>query len=265
MNDTQLLERLGAAYATLDAPAPSASLAEVLDSGGIVADDDRHDAVVLPLVRPRPPVRPRTRMRVRHLVAATVATFVLFSGLAVAGALPDAVQREVSSVVAHLGIDLPNPESPPAPAPAPGAPGGSDRSSSTPASTATPTTPGGDAAGSPGPTSSPSSSGDHAAGATDTTTPAAGLPLGRIGTAPGTASPTPTTAPAIPDVPSGDGLLPPLPLPSLPLPLPPLPDPPVTVPQVTLPPLTVPQLTLPPITLPTLPLPLPLGLPALGL
>ena len=35
MNDTQLLERLVAAYATLDAPAPSAALAALMDVGGV--------------------------------------------------------------------------------------------------------------------------------------------------------------------------------------------------------------------------------------
>ena len=110
MNDTQLLERLSSAYATLEAPAPSAALAEILESGAVGADtdDERRDAVVIPLVRPQ------TRLRMRHLVAAMVSMFVLFSGLAVAGALPDAVQRQVSSVVSHLGIDLPSPDSAPA-------------------------------------------------------------------------------------------------------------------------------------------------------
>src|SRR5690242_8647660 len=114
MNDTQLLERLTSAYATVEAPAPSAALAALLDAGG-VPDDERDDAVVLPFA---PPVRRDTnvKLRARHLVAAMVATFVLFSGLAVAGALPDAIQREVSSVVSHLGIDLPSPQSSSSPA-----------------------------------------------------------------------------------------------------------------------------------------------------
>src|SRR5947209_1849789 len=118
MNDTQLLERLTSAYATVEAPAPTAALAEILESGEIgergqtdlgpgIDDEERRDAVVVPFARPAT----RSRMRPRHLVAACVATFVLFSGLAVAGALPGPVQRQVSSVVAHLGIDLPSPES----------------------------------------------------------------------------------------------------------------------------------------------------------
>src|SRR4051812_12953179 len=40
MNDTQLLERLSSAYATLEAPAPSAALAEILESGAVGADPD---------------------------------------------------------------------------------------------------------------------------------------------------------------------------------------------------------------------------------
>src|SRR6476659_7055281 len=106
MNDTQLLERLSSAYETVDAPAPSDALAELMDAGGVAspeADDERRDAVVLPFARPR------SRVRMRYLVAALVASFVAVSGLAAAGALPDALQRQVSSVVSHLGIDLPSP------------------------------------------------------------------------------------------------------------------------------------------------------------
>src|SRR6188472_498125 len=106
MNDTQLLERLGAAYKTLDAPAPTAALAALMDAGGVAShesDDDRRDAVVVPFARRR------SRMRMRYLVAALVASFVAVSGLAAAGALPDSLQRQVSSVVSHLGIDLPSP------------------------------------------------------------------------------------------------------------------------------------------------------------
>ncbi len=153
MNDTQLLERLTSAYATVAAPPPSAALAEILESGEIGAsgqtdadtgtdDGARRDAVVVPFVRPET----RTGVRARHLVAACVATFVLFSGLAVAGALPGPVQRQVSSVVAHLGIDLPSPGSgsghdTPAKVDTPGS---SDGPASTPTTApSTPTTVGG--------------------------------------------------------------------------------------------------------------------------
>lgn len=273
MNETQMLERLTSAYATLEVPAPTAALAVVLDAGGVVhagapqddagddardeardearddarddsGDDARRGAVVLPL-RPH-----RTRMR--HLVAAAVATFVLFSGLAVAGALPDGLQRRISSAASHIGIDLPSPDS------------GSGHSSDDPhgrdrpvgASDATPArgsgsgpssgsgsgapgdTTGGGAAASPGPTAVPG-----------------GLPLGGLGGATGTTPPT--TLP-----PSGVDGLPPLTLP--PLTLPPVSVPQLTVPQLTVPQLTVPQLTVP-LTLPPLTAPLPIQLPGLGL
>ena len=61
----------------------------------------RRDAVVVPITARRP--------QLRYLVAALVATFVVLSGLAVAGELPDGIQRRVASVVSHLGIDLPSP------------------------------------------------------------------------------------------------------------------------------------------------------------
>jgi hypothetical protein len=236
MNDTQLLERLTAAYESVEAPMPSAALVELMDAGGMASrDDERRDAVVVPFVRPR------SRVRMRYLVAALVASFVAVSGLAAAGALPDSLQRQVSSVVSHLGIDLPSP------APAhgddqphvPSGTNGSDRSARTPNSTSAP------AAGTDEPIDAPAASGTTvpAPGATPTTRPAttpAAPSLGDVG-AVGDGS-TPTT------LPGGDAL-------GLP---------PVTLPAVTLPPLTLPQITLPPVTLPQLPLPLP-PLPLLGL
>src|SRR3954471_8048279 len=186
MNDTQLLERLGSAYETLDTPAPSAALAALMDAGGVTsheADDDRRDAIVVPFARPR------SRVRTRYLVAALVASFVAMSGLAVAGALPDSLQRQVSSVVSHLGVDLPSPEPHDnGPAHAPSGTNGSGRSSS--------------------PTS------------TTTTTPAVGA-NDRVGAAaaPGTTVPgsAPTTVPGVPslgDVGAVDGGTPPTTLPS---------------------------------------------------
>ena len=256
MNDTQLLERLTSAYATVAAPPPSAALAEILESGAIgesgqtdtvtgtvtgtdTDDGERRDAVVVPFVRPAT----RTRVRARHLVAACVATFVLFSGLAVAGALPGPVQRQVSSVVAHLGIDLPSPESSPAhdtPATV-DAPGSSDGPASKPTSSSTPTT-AADGAANP-----PAGSG-VVPGVPSTTAPGStGAGLGDVGVT-GDLT-TPTTLP-----PGGGSLLPPLTVPQVSLPPP--------LPQITLPPLTLPQITLPPLTLPQLPLP---PLPILGL
>jgi hypothetical protein len=218
MNDAQVLERLTSAYATLEPPAPTAALAELFES-----DEEERDAVVVPFVRPR------TRVRMRHLVAALAATFVLFSGLAVAGALPDPVQRQVSSVVSHLGIDLPSPGSGAAGDPshttdAPDAPGAPDR----PHTTSSPTT------GASGSVDAPVG-GTPAPG----TTAPAGVDLGGVGAVTGGPT-TPTTLP-----PSGGSLLPPLTVPEITVPT----LPPVTVPQVPLPPL-------PPLPLPPLP-PLP--------
>jgi hypothetical protein len=247
MNDTQLLERLSSAYATLEAPAPSAALAEILESGAVGADtdDERRDAVVIPLVRPQ------TRLRARHLVAAMVATFVLFSGLAVAGALPDPVQRQVSSVVSHLGIDLPSPDSGPA-HDTTDSPRQTDRQGPTATSepsagAATTTTVAGGGTGLPaggGRTSTP--------GSPSTTTPG-GLPLGDVGDLGGvTGGGSVTTLPPS----GGDPLLPPVTLPPISLP-------PLTIPPISLPPLTIPPISLPPLTIPQLPLPLPLDLPLL--
>jgi hypothetical protein len=245
MNDTQLLERLTSAYATVAAPPPSAALAEILESGIGETDTDtdgeeRRGAVVVPFVRPET----RTGVRARHLVAACVATFVLFSGLAVAGALPGPVQRQVSSVVAHLGIDLPSPASGSAhdtPAKV-DTPGSSDGHASTPTSSSTPTT------AADGTTNTPvGAGGGVVSGVPSTTAPGstgAGLGLGDIGV---TGDPTtPTTLP-----PAGGSLLPPLTVPQVSLPPP--------LPQITLPPLTLPQLTLPQLPLPLPPLPI-LGL-----
>ncbi len=248
MNDTQLLERLTSAYATVAAPSPSAALAEILESGAIGAsgqadtdtgaeDAERRDGVVVPFVRPPA----RTGVRARHLVAACVATFVLFSGLAVAGALPGPVQRQVSSVVAHLGIDLPSPDSGSAhdtPAKV-DTPGSHDGPASTPTSVSTPTT------AADGTTNAPAGGGGGVVpGVPSTTVPGStGAGLGDVGV---TVDPTtPTTLPT-----GGGSLLPPLTVPQVSLPPP--------LPQITLPPLTLPQITLPPL------LPLP-PLPILGL
>ncbi|HEY3672563.1 MAG TPA: hypothetical protein VGN51_16625 [Acidimicrobiia bacterium] len=234
MNDAQMLERLRSAYATVEAPAPNAALAELLESGEIgrdVDDDERRDAVVVPLVRPRAPVR------MRHLVAAMVATFVLFSGLAVAGALPDPVQRQVSSVVGHLGIDLPSPASSPS-IDAPASPNAPDHPTSTSSSTGAPSTGADGATGSPGANSATGTptGGTLAPGATPTTSPS-GTDLGDVGAVTGETPPT--------TVPSNPGGL-------------------LELPPIALPPINLPPLTLPPITLPQLPIPLP-SLPILGL
>jgi hypothetical protein len=227
MNDTQLLERLASAYETLDAPPASSALAELLDAGGATVDDGTRDAVVIPLSTPRP------RMRMRYLVAAMVASFVALSGLAAAGALPDSIQHQVSSVVSHLGIDLPNPQPAHdggAPGPVRNPPGGvattaPSASTTTPAAGATPT---GSANGTPatGPAATP------------TTTPPGGV-LGDVGALGGDAGvPTDTTLPAG----DGGGVLPPISLPPIQLP-------PIGIPGLPLPPISLPPISLPPIDL----------------
>lgn len=225
MNDTQLLERLSSAYATVPAPAPSAALSALMDAGG-VSDDQPHDGVVVPFPRPH------TRMRMRYLVAATVATFMLFSGLAVAGALPDPLQRQVSSVVSHLGIDLPRPSDDHGGS---GPQHGPDREA--PSSRAPGTSAGGGAAVTPGSTAGADGSAPGNADGSTSVTPPATLPggsvLGGVGDILGGATPT-----TLPPSDGSGGLLPPL-----------------TVPEVTLPPLTV--APLPPLTVPQLPLPVP--------
>lgn len=205
MNDTQLLERLSAAYGTVETPAPSAALAELMDAGGIAddheRDDDRRVAVVVPFAGPR------SRLRMRYLVAALVASFVSVSGLAVAGALPDSLQRQVSSVVSHLGIDLPSPV--PAtgdnPSHTPSDANGSEHRVPPSTSTGTPAAGADDRAGVP-------VAGSTAPRNAPTTTPTPTVPsLGDIGAVGG--GTTPTTVPA-----SGGLGLPPISLPPISLP-----------------------------------------------
>jgi len=232
VTDTQLLERLGAAYASVAAPAPSAELAARMARGGRVGDaddDSTRDAVVVPLVVRRP------RTRLRYSIAAAVAAFALFSGLAVAGALPDPVQRQVSSFASHFGLDLP-------------APGGTERGSSAPGKSTTPVTapltlpvttesvvpPAAGATATPA-TPSPAPTAAQVAGALTGT-------LGRVCAVGGSVATT---------VPSTAGS---------PLPEPTVTVPPPTVPPATLPSTTLPPATLPPVTLPQLP---PLTLPGL--
>jgi hypothetical protein len=231
VNDTQLLERLGTAYASIAAPVPTAELVECMARGGVVDGDDESTraAVVVPLVIRRPAAR------LRYSVAAAVAAVAVFSGLAVAGALPDPVQRQVSSFASHFGLDLPAPSDTHHRSSAPGngssTPGiGSSTPATAPvtlpvtteplvppaAATATsPTT--------PGPTSAAAPSGSLSG------------TLGQIGAVGGSvATTTPPTKTS------------------------PLPEPEVTVPPPTVPQVTLPSTTLPPPTLPTLPaLPLP--------
>jgi hypothetical protein len=239
MNDVALLERLGAAYDVLEAPAPSAELAARMDAGWIGdADDDRAQVVV--------PFTPRPRVRVRYLIAAVVASFVAMSGLAVAGELPDGLQREVSAVVSHIGIDLPAPSETPTGPPAThdGANGGGGGGSSTPGAQ------GGGAGNGKGAGTATGKGADNPSPTTPTTTPGAVKP-GAGETGGGATTPpggTPTTTPPVGAEGAGDP--------------PPTTSPPVTLPPITLPPIQLPPISLPPIDLPLLP---PISLPPISL
>ena len=228
MNDTHVLERLVDRYASVPAPAPSAALLARMEPVAATSPTTTRPRVQWSC-RSR---RPSTACASRYLVAAMVATFVVFSGLAVAGALPDPIQRGVASVVSHVGIDLPAPE-PPAPRPGPW----QRRRRCV-------------AAGHPG-----ASMPDH--DATGSSTPAKGGSSTAPSSSPTTVAGTPNVLgdPSVPTtVPSTTipgGLLPPLDVPALTLP-------PLTVPQVT-----VPTLPLAPVTVPPLPPLPPLDLPGL--
>ncbi len=217
MNDAQVLQLLVDQYAAVPAPAPSRELAARMDAGWIGTTDD--DRGVVAFV-------PRPRLRLRYLVAALVASFVAMSGLAVAGALPDPLQRGVASVVSHLGIDLPTPDGGSGSGPAGDGTGGHGPSGGSPNGS----TPGGTGSG-----SGSSGSGSGATAGTPTTTTLPGIGgLGGIGA-------PPTTLPPV--------TRPPVSLP--PVSLPPVSLPPVSLPPI-LPPISLPPISLPPISLPPL-------------
>jgi len=194
MNDAQVLERLVDSYATVPAPAPSAELRARMDAGR-VGDDDRRDACVVPLVR-----RP-ARTRARYLVAAMVATFVAFSGLAAAGALPDPVQRGLSSLMAHVGIDVPTPADPGRPPISPALPGAAALPAA-PDQTGSPSSAGGSGAASA--TTAPAATAPSA-----TTVPATTAPAGAVAPTDPTTPTDPSTPVTLPPLTGDDGLLPP--------------------------------------------------------
>jgi hypothetical protein len=234
MNDATLLGRLASAYGDVPAPAPSAELARRMDAGWIGDVDDERTAVVVPLA-------PRPRMRMRYLVAAVVASFVAMSGLAVAGALPDDLQRQVNSFVSHVGIDLPDPTG------TPHVPSGiQDRPGAAPASR------------SGGSTGSSRGAGDLPTAATSPAAAASGQLGG--GSTPGSLAPSTTLpgSPSAPDQPPTTDL-PPVTVPPIqlsPIDLPPI-DPPLLAP------IDVPPVVLPPVVLPEVPPLLPGLLPGL--
>jgi hypothetical protein len=227
VNTADVLQLFVDEYAAVPAPAPSRLLAARMDAGWIGSTDDDRGAVVVPFV-----ARPRVRMR--YLAAALVATFVAMSGLAVAGALPDPLQRGVASVVSHLGIDLPRPDG---------------RSGSTPTDGGT----GGHGSGGSSTNgSTPGDSGSGSGSGADSGHSGSGSSSGSSGS---TKAGAPTTSTTLPDIGGLGGLG------STPTTLPPVTLPPVTVPPISLPPISLPPLTLPPISLPPISLPpLPPGL-----
>jgi hypothetical protein len=187
-----------------EVPAPSAELDARMDTGlGVVRSGDvpapdeserrRRSGVVVFDAAGR-------RHRVRAVAAALAATLVLTTGLGVAGALPDALQRPFASTLDHLGIDVPGPDDA-RPAPRPSADDGT--TSSTPLDATSNTAP----VGEPATTGAPD--------------------------APTSSEPVPTSPPG-----SGAPGLPPAVLPSDALPPASLPA--VTLPPVTLPPATLP-------------------------
>jgi hypothetical protein len=221
MSPFDVLERLGDQYGALPAPKPSTELLRRMNVGnvGIVGSEDGTDAGAIVVQ-----YAPRPRTRTRHLVAATVATLLVGSGLAGAGALPAALQRQVAAVVAHVGIDLPTP----------------DETAPTPSRDSQ------DRSKAPGPQEGRGPIGDQADPTLgDVVVPTTGAEgpgvLGELG-APNLASPT---------LPS-DGA--PTAPPQLTLPPPAIPE--LGVPSFPLPPLELPLLELPPLEFPPLPLPL---------
>jgi hypothetical protein len=126
------------------APAPSAARSARMDAGVVAHDVAIVDTPADELATRRrghvaaAGVFERARGRTRYAVAGLAAAFVVTSGLAVAGVLPGAAQREASSVVSHLGIDLPNPLEHPPSGSATEARGVLPRSPSAPTDPATP-------------------------------------------------------------------------------------------------------------------------------
>jgi len=140
--DPQLAERLigGRTEDTADLPPGAAEVVRVLDAvrrSATERDDSRMAATVTamrdvlvpggatPAPMPAPARRRAPSPLPRAMAAGAAGLFVLFGGLAAAGALPAAAQKPVADLASHVGIDLPRP-------------GGADNNSQNPA--ATPTT-----------------------------------------------------------------------------------------------------------------------------
>jgi hypothetical protein len=183
----------------------------------------------------------RRRHRVRAVAAMLAATLVLMTGLGMAGALPDALQRPFASALRHFGIDVPAPDEARSPRPASDAgarattPGDATATSlpaTEPATTGVPDLPASSEPGTP-PSSPPPGGGAPGV-------PPVALPLPAI---PAVTLP-PVTLPPLPGAGDTEGDLPPPPPPppavDVPVPLPPVPLPPLPAP--------LPSLPLPPLT-----------------
>jgi hypothetical protein len=116
---TAMIKLLSEHYHAIPAPVPSAALAARMEAGAVALDTPTPEARIDELAARRrgrdvaATFRDGARRRTRFLVAGVAAAFFASSGLAAAGVLPDPVQREISSVVSRLGIDIPSPvESP---------------------------------------------------------------------------------------------------------------------------------------------------------
>jgi hypothetical protein len=206
-SDHEILDELTRHYQSVPAPAPTAQLAAVLESGGITAAQSTNDTATRARVVP---LATRRRTPVRRLLVAACLGIALVGTAATAGALPDALQHRIADVASHLGIDLPDPQHHPATA------GDGIDVRSGGASSA------GDSAGAGSPAgSSPARS-----------SPAGSSPTS--GGGPSGAAATTTPVPTVPTAPT-----------TTPITLPPLTVPPVTLPPLTLPPLTLPPVTLP--------------------
>jgi hypothetical protein len=111
-------------YRVAPAPAPSPALASRMSAGPValraVTNETHTDERTS---RQRDHVaRFHARARTRYLGAGVAAAFVATSGLAVAGSLPDLLQREISSAASFVGVDLPSPADTPASGRVPDAP-----------------------------------------------------------------------------------------------------------------------------------------------
>jgi hypothetical protein len=95
-------------YGAMPAPAPRPELASILDGR-------RRLRTVPEPIEPatdRPASWSRWTRPLRPVALAFAGATVLFSGLAVAGALPAPVQRASADLATHVGLDLPRPSEP---------------------------------------------------------------------------------------------------------------------------------------------------------